>query len=453
MTREASTQLAPIPAIRNRIVFITTVPETASSFLANQIRSLERQGFEVHTISSPPTEQVKGKIEICGISHEIAMKRRMSPIDDLGAVVQLWRLLRRLRPEIVHTHTPKAGLLGMIAGWLAGVPVRIYTINGLAALTQPFWARVVLGISDWLTCALAHRVLCVSRSVRRFVIASHFCASAKSRMLGDGGSHGVDACKFDPTVHGITDRAAVRKRYGIPENALLLGYIGRLVPDKGVAELTAAWSMLREEFGELRLLLCGYCERDHPLAPGFLERLQTDSRVHFTVERIAYMPPIYAAIDICVLPSYREGLSNVALESAAMQVPIVTTRVPGCIDAVRNGITGLIVEPKNPRALADALRRLITNPELRLSMGARARDFVNRRFSEARISALLLEEYQSLLKWHLGGPKTLLPRFYGSYGEPDARVASITAGPAQDRASGEIFASQNEGSTSKIGYK
>jgi glycosyltransferase involved in cell wall biosynthesis len=439
VTREASTQPAPVPAIRNRIVFITTVPETVSAFLANQIRGLLKEGFEVHTISSPPREELRGKLELCGINHELAMRRTMSPLHDLPAVVRLYRLLRALRPQIVHTHTPKAGLLGMIAARLVGVPVRIYTINGLPILTQPLWARVVLAVSEHLTCTLATEVLCVSRSVRRFVIASGFCRRAKCRTLGDGGSHGVDLDKFNPSTADPRDRSRIREQYGIPENAVVLGYIGRIVPDKGVAELSVTWNILREQFPELRLLLCGYSERDHPLLPGMIEAFRSDPRVHFTAGLVTNMPAIYAAIDICVLPSYREGLSNVALECGAMEVPIVATRVQGCVDAIQNGVTGLLVAPRDPEALAQALRRLIANPDLRKSMGVSARKFIGRRFSEARISRLLLEEYAKLVNSQSqAGPIRSFPPIASGLVDPETEAPPIPVGLTPGRACNEI---------------
>jgi glycosyltransferase involved in cell wall biosynthesis len=381
-----------------RVVFITTVPETARSFLSQQVAFLNARGFEVHTITSRVSEEWLGTIEIPGITHHVAMRREISPLDDLLSVSRLWRLLRRLRPQIVHTHTPKAGLLGMIAASLARVPVRVYTVNGIVILTQSFWRRVVLACTEWLACRLASEVLCVSRSVRRFIIASGFCAPEKCRILGDGGSHGVDTEKFNPAVRGPATRTRIRNEYEIPEDALLLGYIGRLVPDKGIAELALAWTSIRNQFPQVRLLVCGYCEHDHPLPPGLIDTLRNDPRVRFTGGVVKDMPHIYSAIDICILPSYREGLPNVALECAAMQLPIVTTRVAGCVDSVRNGITGLIVQPRDPEALAAALRRLIENPALRQTLGVEARRFVSRRFSENKISQLLLQEYARLMK-------------------------------------------------------
>jgi glycosyltransferase involved in cell wall biosynthesis len=381
-----------------RIALITTAPEAIISFLGEQIRLLAARGYEVHTISSPGLERFPGHENLESHHHETTMRRPMRPVADVLSLYRLWLLLRQIRPDLVQTHTPKAGLLGMIAASVAGVPIRIYTVNGLPMRVQPLWGRLVLAVTERLACALATEVLCVSRSARRVLIGTGLCASSKCRVLGDGGSHGVDILKFSSDSHGAASRSAIRMRYVIPEDALVLGYIGRIVPAKGINELALAWAMLREVFPQLRLLLCGYAEPDHPIDPILLERLRSDPRVHFTSGRVADMPPIFAALDINVLPTYCEGLPNVVLEASAMNVPTVATRVPGCVDTIRDGITGLLVKPKDPEALAVALRYLVENPKCRERMGIAARKFVSRRYPEDRISGLLMQRYQDLLQ-------------------------------------------------------
>lgn len=394
-TRSTTSTTAGNPAV---LVIIATVPETIMSFLIEQIRFLTAHGFEVHTITSPGIEQMPGNDALNSVRHEVAMTRAISPIADLIALFKLWRLLRDHRPTIVQTRTPKAGLLGMIAARLAGVPVRVYTVDGLPILTQKFFGRMILAATDWIACTLATEVLCVSRSVRRFMIENKFCATEKARVLGDGCLSGVNVEKFNPSADREIKAAQTKIRYAIPEEALVIGYIGRLVPDKGVAELASAWKILRDEIPRAHLFICGYFEPAHPVSADLARQLQNDPRVHITGAWLSDMPPIYAALDVCVLPTYREGLSTVAIECGAMQVPIVATRVPGCVDAIRNGVTGLLVEPRDSEALAMALRRLLSDASLRENFGSAARDFVSRHFSSTRTSALVLAEYQRLVQ-------------------------------------------------------
>ena len=392
-TREHPVFLSPV-----KLVMIATVPETIMSFLIDQIRFLTSEGFEIHTITSPGIEEMPGHSELASIRHEVAMTRAINPFADLKALWQLWELLRTIRPAIVQTRTPKAGLLGMIAAWLARVPIRIYTVDGIPIVSQRLPGRVMLAVTDWIACRLATQVLCVSRSVRRFMIANNFCRSEKARTLGDGGLSGINMEKFNPATHNAADRSQIRNQFGIPQGAPLIGYVGRLVPDKGIAELAAAWEMLRKEFAEAHLFLCGYFEAVHPILPQIAAKLTGDPRVHVTGKWVSDMPAVYAAIDVCVLPTYREGLSTVVLECGAMRVPIVATRVPGCVDAMRNGVTGLIVAPRDVEALAGALRSLLQSHELRERIGDAARKFVSNHFSETRISKLVLGEYRRLIK-------------------------------------------------------
>jgi glycosyltransferase involved in cell wall biosynthesis len=388
---------AVIPS-RVKLVIIATVPETIMSFLVGQIRFLTPEGFEIHTITSPGIEEMPGHSELASIRHEVAMTRAVKPSADLKALWQLWQILRTIHPAIVQTRTPKAGLLGMIAAWLARVPIRIYTVDGMPIVSQRLPGRVMLAITDWISCRLATQVLCVSRSVRRLMIANHFCRSEKARTLGDGALSGVNLERFNPATRNAAERIQIRNQYGIPQNALLIGYIGRLVPDKGIAELAAAWETLRKEFPEAHLFLCGYFEAVHPVALQIAEKLTSDPRVHVTGKWVSDMPAVYAAIDVCVLPTYREGLSTVVLECGAMRLPIVATRVTGCVDAIRNGVTGLIVEAKDAEALAGAIRSLLQSQELRVRIGNAAREFVSNHFSENRISKLVLGEYRRLIE-------------------------------------------------------
>ena len=290
----------------------------------------------------------------------------------------------------------------MIASCFARAPIRIYTVDGLPITSQRGLGRILFAITDWISCRLATEVLCVSRSVRRFLIANGFAGSNKARVLGSGHLRGVDIEKFDPEADTGAKRTRIRNRYGIPLDSPVIGYIGRLVPDKGVAELAAAWETLRAEFASAHLFLCGYFESVHPVPSQLAEKLTNDPRVHLTGKWLNDMPAVYAAVDVCVLPTYREGLSTVAIECGAMRVPIVATRVPGCVDAVRNGVTGLLVKPRDAEALIVAIRELLEDPGLRVRIGFAAREFISNRFSEHKTAVRVLGEYRRLIETRFG---------------------------------------------------
>jgi lipopolysaccharide/colanic/teichoic acid biosynthesis glycosyltransferase/glycosyltransferase involved in cell wall biosynthesis len=383
--------------MKPRVVLITTAPETLRLFFQAQIRFLCSEGFSVETICSPGADLHDCRENLSVEMHEVRMQRRISPVEDAVSLLRLVRKLKRLRPAIVHTHTPKAGLLGIAAARLSGVPVRIYTINGLRFSTCSGFRRAILSAADKLGCWLATDVLAVSETLRRQAIAFGICPGWKVRTLGYGGSHGVDPATFDPECRNSVDRHHVRSRYGLPQNAIVVGYFGRIVQDKGVADLVAAWKLLRDEVPSLWLFLCGTPEATDPVGPEVIRALRDDTRICFAGEIRGDMPAVYAAIDICILPSYREGLPNVMLEAQAMRVPVVATRIAGTIDAVRHGTTGFLVEPRDYTGLVKALKPLIQDEKLRFRMGAAGRAFVTQYFSERKISELLAAEYRNLL--------------------------------------------------------
>ncbi len=380
-----------------RVVIVTTAPKTLQFFFVSQIRFLMAAGFDVHTISSPGIELDEFRSQLPVQAHEVRMERSITPLADLAAVLRLVRKFIALRPAIVHTHTPKAGLLGMIAATFARVPVRIYTMNGLRFSTCRGLKRALMIAAEKLAGSLAPDVFCVSRSVRQEAILAGVCRADKVRTLGNGGSHGIDPRTFDPDRRNSSDRQRVRAQYGLPASAVVLGYIGRVVRDKGMHELLEAWRLLQNDFQNLWLLICGPLEAEDPLAPDVLAALKADGRIRMTAETVKDIPAVYAAIDIFVLPSYREGLPNVALEAQAMRVPIVATRISGTVDAVKNGTTGVLVEVRNPVALAGALRPLIEDGKRRLELGLAGRAFVGQYFLEDRLSELLAAEYRTLV--------------------------------------------------------
>jgi glycosyltransferase involved in cell wall biosynthesis len=384
-------------ASRPRLLLMATVSITVGSFLRPLALHMSAAGFDVHVVSAPGKEldALAGQPRVT--VHAVPMERRVSLLRDLISLARLCRVFLRIRPDIVHANTPKAGLLGMVAAFLTGVRVRVLTIHGLPRMTQTGWLRRVLGVTDKITCLLATRILTVSHSLREATIACGLARPERVETLGYGSNAGLDTRRFDPHGSGAGTRHAVRDRYGIPRDALVVGYVGRLVRDKGIRELSEAWSSLRDEFPEARLLLCGAFEAGDKVPQNIRGELLGDDRVHFTGGFVDDVVPVYSAIDICVLPSYREGLPTVCLEAGLMKVPVVATRIPGCVDAVEDGVTGLLVEPGSQDAIANALRRLIEDHGLRRQMGEAGRTFVSRRFSEETVCGLLLAEYGRLL--------------------------------------------------------
>jgi len=255
--------------------------------------------------------------------------------------------------------------------------------------------RTLLRWTERIACFAAHEVLCVSHSLREVAIAEGLCREDKIVVLAGGSGNGVDSVYFDPSRLGAA-RAETRARYGIPADAIVIGFVGRLVRDKGVVELLEAWRQLAAERPELHLMIVGMLEDRDAIPAATVALLETEPRIHW--QGVDWnTPPLYAAMDIVALPSYREGFPNVPLEAAAMELPVVATRIVGCTDAIDHEVTGLLVPLRDVPALVAALRRYVDDPELRRSHGRAARERVSRLFRQPVIWAALHAEYERLL--------------------------------------------------------
>lgn len=378
------------------LTHVTTVPDSLE-FLRGQLDYMKARGFRVRGITSPGPEldRLAAEFQI-GIS-PVPMARRITPLADVGAVAAMRRLLRQHRPAIVHTHTPKGGLLGLIAASSAAIPVRIYHMRGLPFTTATGWRRTLLRQTEWLSCHLAHRVFAVSESVRALAVREKLCDPATITVLGRGSGNGVDAAgRFNPEALGPEARRAMRAGLGLGDDDLLVAFIGRIVRDKGVAELVEAWQSIRRANPHARLLVIGPFEPKDAVSKETELALATDPRVRL-VGMTWEMPRWYAAMDVVVLPSYREGFPNVLLEAAAMGLPVVATRVPGCVDAVEEGETGILVQPGAAQPLASAIQVYLSNPALRRHHGAAGRERALAHFRPEAIWRALYLEYVGLL--------------------------------------------------------
>jgi lipopolysaccharide/colanic/teichoic acid biosynthesis glycosyltransferase/glycosyltransferase involved in cell wall biosynthesis len=361
-----------------RVVHLTTVPMTLR-FLSGQLRSLSRCGYDIHVASSPGPD-LGAFAEAEGVvAHAVAMERRITPVRDLAVLARLGVLLAKVRPTIVHAHTPKAGLIGTLAALLAAVPVRIYHVHGLPFLTARGPRRRLLRATEWAAARLATQVLCVSRSVQEVAVAEGLCPAHKIAVLGGGSINGVDTRRFRPPA--AAERRAARLQHGLAAEDQVIGYVGRIVADKGWVELALAWRQLRDRFPRAHLLAVGPFESQDPVPTDVVELIRSDPRIHHLGLQWD-TPPLYSTMDVVVLPTYREGFPVVPLEAAAMGLPVVATRVPGCTDAIVDGVTGTLVPPRDAEALAAAVARYLEEPALRNEHGTAARERVLSSFSQ-----------------------------------------------------------------------
>ncbi len=379
-----------------KLVHIFTVP-ISLIFVRGQAAYMKSRGFSVDVISSPGRELDAFAMQEGATPYAVEMTRSIKPLRDLPALFRLWRIFRSVRPRIVHAHTPKGGLLGTIAAFLAGVPVRIYHIHGLRFLTAEGLKRSLLRWTEWISCSLAHQVFCVSPSVREVAITEGICKAEKVKVILRGSSNGVNAAgDFSPERFGSKDRAKLRERYGISADAQVLGFVGRIVRDKGIVELAESWRQLREAFPSLHLLIVGDFESQDPVPADVEQMLRSDPNIHLA-GRVDETCSFFAAMDVVILPTYREGLPVVPLEAAAMELPVVATRIPGCTDAVMDGVTGTLVPVHDAGGLTEAVRKYLECPELRTRHGRAGRGRILRDFHPEDVWREIYNEYVGLL--------------------------------------------------------
>ena len=362
-----------------------------------QLDYLREAGFDITLVASPGEEVEEAarreQVELAAIpmEREIALGR------DLVALWRMWRLMRRVRPTVSNVGTPKAGFVGGLAAWLNRVPCRIYTLHGLRLETTTGLKRWVLATAERIACRCAHRVVCASDSLRNRALELRLVNPERAMVLGSGSINGVEVSQFAPTPERLTRAAEIRRELGIPRDAPVLGYVGRLTRDKGVPELVQAFNLLRRGFPDLRLLVVGPFEKGDAVPEAIREFIETDDAVAYA-GYVADPHLHYHVMDVLALPSHREGFGAAILEASAAGKPVVAARATGIIDAVLDGVTGILVPVGDAPALAAAAARLLANRELAEQMGRAGRVRAEREFASQRIWAELAALYCDLLE-------------------------------------------------------
>ena len=387
-----------------RLTYITTVPSTLVELLRDQIGYMRLRGLDVHAITSPGRDLDTFRTYQDIPVHPIPMRREISPFSDLLALARMVRTLRKIRPDIVHASTPKAGLLGILAAWALRIPVRIYLIRGFRFVTTRGIKRWVLRTVERLSCRLATDVYCVSPSNLDYAIAEGIVEAEKIAVLGSGSSNGVDAeMRFNPDHVPSETRTHLRQELAIPLDALVVGFIGRLVRDKGIVDLLEAFRLIQSECPEVHLLLVGPLEKEDPLPTECITALRRDPRIHLAGQN-SDIPAFLSTMDVLAFPSHREGLPNILLQASAMALPVVATQIPGCVDVVVNGETGTLVPCGDIGALAKATSTYVGNDVL--AAAGDEHELLDAGFSglfDGVLDDRLIDDRKHLLRHGLGG--------------------------------------------------
>lgn len=370
-----------------------------SFLLRGQLTFFQAQGFEVFAISSDGPE--RNQFEREGITHFVVpMTRKVSILQDIKCVVQLIRLIRRYRPDIVHTHTPKAGFVGMIAAWICRVPGRLHTVAGLPLMESRGLARLVFAMAERITAACATMVYPNSIGLMNYIRSNVGIPTEKLRVIGKGSSNGIDLSVFRITPELKHQAREIRNRYQIHQDEIVFIFIGRLVRSKGLHELVAAFRKVcdRNSKRSFRLLCLGYFEPDlDPLDEATLLFLKNDRRVILAGFQNDVRPWLLAS-DILVFPSYREGFPNVVMQACCMEVACVVSDINGCNEIIQHNESGLVVKPRDVEALSFAMETLANRRDLRRVFASCARVHVEKNFDQRSVWRGILAEYRSTLE-------------------------------------------------------
>ena len=380
-------------ANKMKIIRATTVPISLNAFCNGMLKELSKK-YEVIAVSSPglDLEEVAKREQVKTVA--VPMERHISVIKDFAALIKMIRVFRQEKPAMVHSMTPKAGLLCMVAGWLTRVPVRVHTFTGLVFPTSKGLKRRILMATDWLTCACATHVIPEGEGVKNDLL-NNGITKKPLRVLGYGNVMGVDMNRFSRRSE-VTD--IVTQKNLKSNDCFTFLDVGRIVKDKGINELCKAFDRLSES-APVRLILVGPFEDSlDPISDEARNIISENPAVEAVGpkrgdELLAY----YAVADCFVMPSYREGFPNTVLEAGAMGLPSIVTDINGSREIIKDGENGMIVPPKDTEALYRAMKHMLTSTLDRNKMASNARRMIADRFEQSFVRKCLYDFYDSIL--------------------------------------------------------
>ena len=385
-----------------KLIRITTVPISFKVLLKGQLRFMASNGFDVKGVSSEG-EELREVHENEGIAVEaITMSRKITPFQDLKSLWEMWNFLRKEKPQIVHTHTPKAGIIGMLAARLAGVPYRLHTVAGLPLMEATGIKRKILNFVEKLTYSSATRVYPNSKGLYDFILQNNFTQSNKLKIIANGSSNGIDTTFFSPDQVTEIERVTLREKLNIQPDDFVFVFVGRIVSDKGINELIKAFSELQaaenNEPAGIKLLLVGGLENDlDPLNPETLAEINQNKDI-ISVGFQQDVRSFFAIADALVFPSYREGFPNVVMQAGAMGLPSIVSDINGCNEIIIEGENGLIIPSKNVEKLKEKMLTLAKDKNLYTKLKGNSRRMIENRYEQSVVWNALLEEYEGLLQ-------------------------------------------------------
>jgi glycosyltransferase involved in cell wall biosynthesis len=380
-----------------KILRITTVPISLKILTKGQMRFLSENGFEVHCASAEGME-IESLFEYEKInSHTILpLKRTINPFADIKAIYACYKLIKNLKPAIVHTYTPKAGLIGMAAAYFAGTKIRMHNVTGLPLMEASLFKKAILIIVERMVYRFATNVYVNSFGLLEY-IKTNISTHNKVKILGNGSTNGIDTeyYKKNEDLEIISEK--IKTQNGLEPQHFVWLFIGRLVKDKGINELLIAFENLSKTNTKVKLVLVGPYENDlDPISDKSKEIIATNKSIIVTgfVEDVR---PFLVLADCLVFPSYREGLPNVPMQAACFNLPIIATNINGCNEMVNDNVNGILIQPKNSEKLLEAMNIILSNKLLRTNFIQVTRCIIEEKYNQKKVWSNLLNEYKILL--------------------------------------------------------
>jgi len=416
-----------------KLLRITTIPLSLKVLLKGQLNFMSNNGFEVVAVSSDAKSlqevQETEKVAV----ETVEMTRTISPLKDLKALWDFYRVCKKEKPQIVHSHTPKAGIVGMLGAKLAGVPIRLHTVAGLPLMEATGIKRKILDFVEKVTYASATKVYPNSKGLYDFILENKYTTKDKLKVIGNGSSNGIDTKFYAKAQIPFEQQEKLKQELGIEVNDFVFIFVGRLVGDKGINELVAAFKELETRNQKLenrnqkletrdrevgvslvsspqspvpskvpKLLLVGPLESElDPLKNETLKEVETNPNI-ISVGFQKDVRPYFAIANALVFPSYREGFPNVVMQAGAMELPSIVSDINGCNEIVVEGENGTIIPVKNVEAIQIAMQKMMEDKEYYNKLKENARPMIQSRYEQSVVWNALLEEYNTLIKLSFG---------------------------------------------------
>lgn len=372
---------------KNKIFHLVTVSKSIP-LMKGQIEFLRNKGLDVHIVSDDGKE-LRSYEE--GVFHSVSMKRDISLLSDIKSLLQMIKLFLKEKPYIVNSGTPKAGLIGTLAAFITRRPIRIYTVRGLRLETVSGLKYKILYFMEKLAMHCATDIIAISQSLKEKIIFLNLANEEKIKVLGYGSSNGIQIEKFIMKDNKISEE--YKKQL---ENNFIIGYVGRIVKDKGIEELIEAFKIILGKSYNVKLMVIGSVEKGNAISDKDYLFLKNNPNV-LLIDHVSNPISYYNNMYLFVFPTHREGFGNVSIEAQALKVPVITTNVTGAIDTVVDGKTGFIVEKGSVEAIANKIEKLINNEKLRSKLGENGRIHAKNKFSNEIIWNDMEKMYKNYL--------------------------------------------------------